>query len=113
MNKLVLGTLPIEEAKRLQDQLKNKNITVFLDHNPSTCSRGCSVTVEASCYEKDIKEVSGLLNSNFKEMMADHDVKWELLNETFDPNKNQATCPACGTKFNTSSSECPDCGLCF
>ena len=31
--------------------------------------------------------------------------------QVFDPSKDTAVCPACGTEFATSSTECPDCGL--
>lgn len=113
MNKLVLGTLPIEEAKKIQDEMKGKSVDIFLDHNPTTCTRGCSVTVEFSCYEKDIQQVAQYFQQNFLNSLDGHNVNLELLNSTYDPNQESATCPACGTSFSTSSTECPECGLCF
>lgn len=113
MNKLVLGTLPIEEAKKIQDELKKKSVDIFLDHNPTTCTRGCSVTVEFCCYEKDIQLVAEYFEKNFLDSLDGLNVNFELLNSTYDPNKDNAVCPACGTKFSTSSTECPECGLCF
>jgi rRNA maturation endonuclease Nob1 len=44
-----------------------------------------------------------------KELGADA----ELINQVFDPSKPDATCPACGSVFGTSTAQCPDCGLNF
>jgi molecular chaperone GrpE (heat shock protein) len=113
MNKIILGTMPINEAKSLQDQLVEQKIDLFLDHNEKTCNRGCSVTVELSCFEKDIQNVMEVISKNYQQTLEGHDIDINLINQVFDPNKEQATCPACGTEFSTSSSECPECGLCF
>ncbi|MGK0367655.1 MAG: hypothetical protein ACI9QD_000793 [Thermoproteota archaeon] len=111
--KIVLMTLPISEAKEFQDKLFKKNVEVFLNHNEATCTRGCSVTVEVSCLEEDIEHVVETIQTNFLSMVEGHNIDWDAFNATFDPNQEQNTCPACTTKFATTTLECPECGLCF
>lgn len=113
MSKIIIGTMGIEEAKKIQDDLAQQDINIYLDHNPTTCTRGCSVTVEVACDETSISNVAEYFQKNFKNMAQDQMVNWELMNEVFDPNQEMATCPACGTKFRTTNTECPECGLCF
>lgn len=113
MEKVILGTMGIHEAKNLQDELMKNNISLFLDHNDMTCTRGCAVTVELSCFEKDIQQVFDLINNKYMQSLEGLNINLEQMNQVFDPNQETATCPACGHKFSTNSNECPDCGLCF
>jgi len=108
-----LGVLSYHEAKDVQEQLKRDNIELILNHNETTCKRGCTVTVELHAYEKDIPKVLEVLQKGYQKIYEGLDIDQNLLNQTFDPSQSEATCPACGHKFSTSLNECPDCGLCF
>jgi rRNA maturation endonuclease Nob1 len=53
------------------------------------------------------------MNEEFGKTYAGLDFDPEVVGQVFDPDKEQATCPACATEFSTKESECPECGLCF
>jgi len=106
-----LAILPLDEAKRLQDQLLEKGVKTKLEHNESTCTRGCSITVEFHADPSDIEVIQLTIAQNMKQSLEGHDVDWSAMSSTFNPDEKYATCPACSTEFETSSSECPECGL--
>lgn len=106
-----IAVLPLEEAKKLQDQLFSKGVEVKLEHNEQTCTRGCAVTVEFHAKLSDIDVIRDVFTENQKNLLQGHNVDWEALNAVYDPNKSHALCPACSTEFDTSLKECPECGL--
>ena len=110
---LRLGTMKLDEAKSLQRVLAQEGVELVLDHNDHTCTRGCSVTVELLVAPEGLPIVQRVMKAQFEGLSEGNDVRWELLQEVFDPNQEVATCPACGTKFSTVSKTCPGCGLCF
>ena len=113
MSLVRLGTMPLEEAKALTKTLATRGVEAVMDHNAHTCTRGCTVTVEVLIPETAIPVVQETLKEQYQKLAQGHDLNWELLGEVFDPSKGEATCPACGTKFKTVATECPECGLCF
>lgn len=113
MNLIRLGTMPLEEAKTFQRVLATRGVRAELDHNGHTCTRGCTVTVEVLVPENSVAVVQDTMREQYQKLTEGLPVDWSRLNEVYDPQKGEATCPACGTKFSTSSQECPDCGLCF
>lgn len=110
-NLLSLGPIGLEDAKRIERVMSKENVTIFLDHNERTCTRGCSVTVEVKFYEKDLEKIRAYLQDEFRKQVEGLDINFEALNSVYDPAMKEATCPACGAIFSTSEKECPDCGL--
>jgi hypothetical protein len=108
-----IGVLSIIEAKKLEADMKEKNIEIMLKFDEETCTRGCSKTLEVWAKEKDFPVLGEHFQKDHQKMMEGLDFNPELMDATFDPNKEEATCPACGTVFSTKSTECPDCGLMF
>ncbi len=113
MSLVRIGTISLAEAKNLQAALSRKGVELVLDHNDSTCSRGCAVTVEMLAAETDLPVVVGVLKEEFAKNSAGLEVNWERLNQVYDPSQAEATCPACGARFSTQLRQCPDCELCF
>lgn len=111
MELIRLAVLPLNDAKQLQDQLHKDGINVVLNHNKQTCTRGCTITVEILGHEKDIPTIASIYQSSFQKLAEGHEVNWDVANAVFDPSQATALCPACGTEFSTSLTECPDCGL--
>jgi rRNA maturation endonuclease Nob1 len=111
MEMIKLAVMPLQEAKNFQDQLKEKGVTIRLEHNEKTCTRGCTVTVEVLGREQDLPIVAEVYQNNFAKLLNGHEVNLDIINSVFDPSKETAICPACGTSFATSSTECPECGL--
>jgi len=110
---LRLGTMKLDEAKTLQRVLAQEGVELVLDHNDHTCTRGCSVTVELLVAPTGLPTVQRVMRDQFQSLSEGNNVRWDLLQEVFDPSLETATCPACGTKFATQIKTCPDCGLCF
>jgi hypothetical protein len=113
MNFVKVAILALEDAKRLEKDLNSKGINCKLAHNEQTCTRGCSVTVELQVEERDLQKWVTFQEGQVKNNIESADYDESLLEAQFDPSAEEATCPACGFKFPTSSSECPDCGLCI
>lgn len=113
MEQVKLAVFPLDDAKTLQLKMKDKDVEIILNHNEQTCTRGCAVTVEVICWDKDVEQVMTVLKSDYEKQLEGHEVNWEAMNAVFDPNAEEATCPACGTKFAVAGTECPECGLCF
>ena len=61
----------------------------------------------------DLAEVHALLDEEHRRTTVLTDYDTSLAGEVFDADLDEATCPACGCRFPTSSSACPDCGLSF
>lgn len=113
MNLIKLGTMSLDEAKSLQRVLATKGVEAVMNHDEQTCRRGCAVTVEVLVPENSLPVVQDTLQAQYQNLAKGLSVDWNLLGQVFDPSKEMATCPACGTQFSTQKTECPDCGLCF
>ena len=111
--KIMIGVYEINEAQRLAEILFQKGIEIESKHNKQTCSGGCRVTVEVWAKHKDIKEIIKLFKEEREKLLDGLNYDIELDSEVFDPNKENAKCPACGTSFSTKEDKCPDCGLGF
>lgn len=112
-DRILLGVIEINDAKRLRDDLLEQDVEVDVRYNKSTCQTGCRVTVEVWAMQSDLPTIEKTLEKNRMKLMDGLDTDPNLEGEVFDPEKGQATCPACGTTFATSEKECPDCGLVF
>ena len=110
-NLIHLGVMDLNEAKHLKERLLKEGIELILNHDGATCTRGCRVTVELSVLEKDFEKVSHFMAQDYLKNLEGHDYNLELLDNVFDPNSEWAICPACGTKFSTGLSICPECEL--
>lgn len=111
---MLLGTAELNEAKRIRALLEERGIRLELVSHPDSCgSKSCKPTVEVFVNESDLPAVQEFFREEKQREMAGLDFDPALLGEVFDPEKETARCPACGTTFSTKLSECPDCGLGF
>lgn len=110
---VLLGVMEASEAERLRTNLSAKGVDVVFNHNEQTCTTGCATTVEVHANSRDIPTITQYFQDEKARLLEGHDFDENQVNEIFDPSKEEATCPACGTKFSTTSNECPDCGLVF
>lgn len=111
MEMIKIAVMSLQEAKSFQDQLMKKGVTIQLEHNEKTCTRGCTVTVELLGRQQDLPVIAEVFQSNYAKLLEGHDVNPEVVNSIYDPSKEIALCPACGTDFSTKLTECPECGL--
>lgn len=111
--KILLGTAPVVVANRYKDLAAQRDITIELAYNASTCKTGCSHTMEVWANKQDLEAVMALMATEAQRNFSGLEFDPEVVGQVFDPEKEEAQCPACGTVFATSASECPDCGLGF
>lgn len=113
MELIRMGVMALNEAKQFQKECSEKGIELVLNHDDQTCTRGCAITVEIHGQEKDLPVIQKIFSERYAKLLEGHDINIDQMNAVYDPNLENATCPACGTQFSTSSTECPECGLCL
>lgn len=111
--RILLGVADVSEANRIKTELARHEVDIKLAHNPQTCSTGCTPTVEVWAREQDLPKIEVFFREQREKLFAGLKFDPELVNQTFDVEKEEATCPACSTTFSTKLRECPDCGLVF
>src|SRR5688500_3065901 len=111
MEEILLGVMDLQEAKNHQIRLKEQGIVLNIKSNGKTCTTGCKVTVEVWGFEKDTETLMKHFRGDYMKHVAGHEPNFELLSQVFDSSAAEAVCQACGAKFATSCTECPDCGL--
>jgi hypothetical protein len=111
--KIMLGQLGASDAERLKTRLAREGIEIATVHNGATCNSGCSVSLEVWAHPDDLPEIDRLMRSDRAKMLGDLGADAALVDSVFDSSAEHATCPACGTQFETRHGECPECGLCF
>jgi len=101
--------------KQLQAYLLAEGIpSLATKESPENCTKGCrGVELLLQVRTSDLREVAAALDQEYRQTtgLADHDTS--LAGAVFDVAVQEAVCPACGFRFATSSTSCPDCGLCF
>ena len=113
-DEVLLGSSDVVEANRLKSRLAEREIGVRIVHNPQTCATGsCRITVEVWAKRADLGRIEEHFRETRAKLLDGLEFDPEVVNQTFDTAKDEAICPACGTKFATNLRECPDCGLGF
>lgn len=111
--KQMLAVLPVHEAEWLQVVLAKEGIDVAATSNNASCRSGCSPTKEVWARPEDVFAIEKIIVNERMQMLADMGANISLMNQIFDPTAALATCPACGFTFETTNSQCSDCGLNF
>lgn len=112
--KVLLGVVELDEAKRIRSALLAAGVALEFVHNPETCSdKSCKPKVELYVAQAQAEKVLEFLRRERENLLAGIESMAKHAGEVFDTAKAEATCPACGTVFATTAKECPDCGLVF
>jgi len=107
-----VGEAPLGEAKRLQTALEAQGVKLSMASDPENCN-SCSPKVALFVRHADLEKFQAVLRDEHSRSMGDLQHDAGLADAVFDPEKAEATCPACGQVFATSLTECPECGLGF
>lgn len=111
MDGLFLGVMDIHEAKTHQTRLRQQGIAVEFRTNGHTCTTGCKVTVEVWGRNEDEEKLLAYFQSDYLKHVKGHLPDFAALASVFDPSAESALCQACGARFSSSATECPECGL--
>ena len=113
VEKTMVGILPAREAELLRSKLARAGIDVACIYNHSTCTTGCSPSMELWAHPDDVGSIRQFVEDSRAQIMKELGADLSIINEVFDSSKPEATCPACGTLFKTTNVQCPECGLQF
>jgi len=102
----LIATASVDEAIKLRDRIKEDlGIDLLLERNPECKGGGCAVKIDVYVDRENESSLKAYFEKKQNEALADP--------AAYDPSKEHARCPACGTEFSTRLTECPDCGLGF
>jgi hypothetical protein len=106
---------PLLEMKNLQQILAKEYVPALIaSEKKSNCGKGCCGKEFFLQIRREDGELAvEVLAREFKRTTAldHHDLSH--VQSVYDQRAEQTVCPACGFRFSTSNSTCPDCGLCF
>jgi len=111
---------PLAEMKRLKSVLERAAVPALLAGEQQGCGRGCGGGKSCRGAElflqvrlADVREALAVLEADALHHGGVDPAAVAEPGAIYDPNRGEAVCPACGTRFATTSASCPDCGLCF
>ncbi len=105
---------PIVQMKGLQNLLAKASLPSILSNNQSDCGKGCfGADVLLKVRREDVEAVTALLDAEHVSTTSLAEYDTSNVGIVFNTMDEQATCPACGCSFPTSTGSCPDCGLYF
>ena len=111
---IFLGVASVAKVEQLKSLVHGKNIRLEILYNQQSCSTGgCGMSVEVWVHPQDLPLIQEMMSKQLSQSLEGLDFDPNVVNQVFDPSKESAICPACGTQFSTREHECPDCGLVF
>ena len=111
--KTLLGIVPASDADILASQLSKSGVMITTIFNHSSCKGGCAPSKEIWAHPDDVGFIQKFMVERHQQSLKDMGVDLDQINQVFDPSKPTAVCPACGTTFSTSLTQCPECELAF
>jgi hypothetical protein len=104
---------PIMQIKALQSHLLQLGLpSLLVKEEGGGCGCG-GPEVILQVRENDLHTVMVALAEEYRQStgLADHDTRFA--DAVFDDQAEEVLCPACGYRFSSRETACPDCGLCF
>ncbi|OGR07126.1 MAG: hypothetical protein A2511_11245 [Deltaproteobacteria bacterium RIFOXYD12_FULL_50_9] len=105
---------PLGDLSRLQKRLEAERIGTMLKGDESACGKGCCPSVFFLLVRRDdARDALNIVEAEHIRLTGLSSQELVRSDAVFDPQREAAACPACGHVFETSRTECPECGLCF
>lgn len=105
---------PLSEMRRLAMLLNDEKIGTLLAGDEKTCSQSCCPTVyDLLVKREDGMEAFNIIEEEHKRTTGLTYHEHPDADIVFNPEAGEACCPACGHRFPTTGTTCPDCGLNF
>ncbi|MFH7326470.1 hypothetical protein [Desulfurivibrio sp. C05AmB] len=105
---------PLGDLRHLEALLKEERIACRITADEKSCSKSCcpsSFLLEVS--RDDAPDAARIVEQEYRRMTRLDDHQMVAGDAVFNPEAEENICPACGYRFPSTSSECPDCGLNF
>ena len=106
---------PVLQIKELQVILGERGIpSLAVREGEGGCGQGCCGTgLILRVRPDDVPEVARILEEEYVRGTALEEYDTSHADAVFNTAALEATCPACGCRFPTTTTTCPECGLCF
>ncbi|HIJ77854.1 MAG: hypothetical protein OEY01_00925 [Desulfobulbaceae bacterium] len=102
------------DVRHLADLFKAEFIESLISGDESSCGKGCCAPkYYLNVRREDAAEAMAILQAEYRRTTALESHGADHLDGVYDQDAGEALCPACGAVFETTTSTCPDCGLCF
>lgn len=104
----------LADLKHLKALLEAEQIGAMISKEGQGCSSGgCAPKFQLQVRQEEVQEALQVLAQEHRRAtaLAEHDAAHA--GAVFNPEAEEAVCPACGFGFATTTTTCPDCGLCF
>ncbi len=101
------------DIRNLQTLLENEGIPTVVSSDKS-CGKGCCGSeLFLKIRVADLQDALRFLEEEHIRStgLEDHDLSH--MDAVFNTAAEETVCPACGCRFEPTSTNCPDCGLCF
>lgn len=112
-NLVVIFQAPLADLKHLMDLLEADQLAAMISKDDKGCGGGCTPNFLLLVREEEARDALEILAEEHRRatVLAEHDATHA--EAVFNPEAEKAVCPACGFAFATTTTTCPDCGLCF
>ncbi len=106
---------PVLQIKELQVLLREQGIpSLVAGEGGGNCGKGCCGTnLILRVRPDDAREVARIMEEEYVRGTALAEYDTRHAGAVFNRAAQEATCPACGCSFPTTTTICPECGLCF
>jgi len=111
---VVISQASLADLKHLMALLEAEHIGAMIRKDGQGCaSGGCAPKFQLLVRQEEIQDALQVLAEEHRRAcaLAEHDATHA--EAVFNPEAKEAVCPACGFAFVTTTTTCPDCGLCF
>jgi len=105
---------PLSDMRHLEELLNGERIGTMLVGDERNCGKNCCPSsFFLQVRREDAPDAFAIIQAEHQRQTALNDHGDKVGDGVFNADAGQATCPACGFSFQTSTNSCPDCGLCF
>ena len=101
------------DLKHMETVLGSERIGCLVIADEQSCGKGCCPShFNLQVRRQDVQHALALVKEVYRQSigLGGQDTDYA---EVVDLDQAEATCPACGHSFATTSTTCPDCGLCM
>jgi len=105
---------PLRDIRQLEELLREERIICLVTGDEQSCGKGCCPSnFYLQVRREDAMDALRVIEAVHAQHTALHSHDTSHSHGVFNADAGEATCPACGHKFPTAFTTCPDCGLCF
>ena len=111
---VVVHQAALADVRHLAALFKVEYIESLISGDESSCGKGCCAPkYYLNVRREDAPVALRILQEEYHRTTALAGHGADNIDGVFDQDAGEAQCPACGSEFATTTTTCPDCGLCF